>query len=216
MAFNKTIVASVALVGLLVSFQNCQRARMASKGTEADNASLAQGTEVDLGLPDTPPGPTPNPNPNPNPNPPPICQHDNGDNDSDSNSDDDSQDHSKHAHHKSSDGHQMCDDDSSDDSSEDDCVDHNGQEDGNREYICGVGGPGNSTRLEITDNELQPKQQGVKMLCMSKHACEVIAARAFPGARAEKRGYCQVDSNKNVKHISDEHLIPLVDKYLKR
>jgi tartrate dehydratase beta subunit/fumarate hydratase class I family protein len=108
----------------------------------------------------------------------------------------------------------MCDDDSSDDNSEDDCVDHNGHEDGNREYICGVAGPGNSTRLEITNNELQAKQEGVKMLCMTKHACEVIAAQAFPGAHAEARGYCRVDSNKNVKHISDEHLIPLVNKWL--
>jgi len=216
MSLPKVLAASIFGVCILVFFQNCQKAKMAATGT--DESSLARVNETDLELP---PGPGPNPGPNPNPNPTPTptpdpCPDDNGDHDSNSRSDDDSHDHSKHAHYKGSKyGHDMCDDESSDDHSADDCKDHHGKENGDREYICDIRKPGNDEAIGITEQEqLIVKHQGVKMVCMSKNACENIAAKAFPGARAEKRGYCKAGNNKNVKHVSDEHMEQLVNKYI--
>ena len=232
MSLPKLLLSIFTGTVLVLFFQNCQKAKMESKGT-TDNPSLARLNEVDLGLPPgtipdstatptpspdpiaTPtPGPTATPTPNPTPpvGPDPVCLTDDGDApDSDSNS----HDHGRHAHHKSSYGHHMCDDDSSDDNSGDDCKDPKKTEEGHREYICDIHKPGNSHALGITESEaLLVKHQGVKMLCMSRPACEVIAAAAFPGAKAEARGFCKVDSNKNVSHVSDARLQVLVDKWI--
>ncbi|MGE4132328.1 MAG: hypothetical protein AB7F86_11870 [Bdellovibrionales bacterium] len=182
--------------------------------------------------PDPGPSPSPNPNPNPNPNPTPTptpapnpnpdsCPSDNGDDDNssddkshdsssdnDSSSDDSSHDKQQKQNHNGGDN-------SSDDNSGDDCRDHNGREEGAREYVCTVMGPGSSTRLACGDDEISPLHEGPKFLCMTKKACEEIGGLAFPDARAEKRGWCKTDSNNHhVKHISDERMQELVDKYL--
>lgn len=216
MIIKKLALVSITGFCTLALFQNCQRAKMES--VKKDDASLARVNETDLGLPPAPapaPLPDPSPAPTPTPEPHPVCPTDNGDQDSNSVSDDDSHDHSQHSHYKSSYGHEMCDDHSSDDNSGDDCEDHDGQEQGKREYICDISKPGNDHAIGITENEsLEVKHQGVKLLCMSKQACEVIAARAFPGAKAEPRGFCKVDNNKNVKHVSDDRMEQLVNKYI--
>lgn len=211
MSMPKVLFAAIFGVCVLMFFQNCQKAKMATTGT--DESSLARVNEADLELP---PGPGPNPNPNPNPGPTPNpCPDDNGDHDSHSRSDDDSHDHSKHGHHKGRYGHDMCDDESSDDHSADDCKDPRDGRD--REYICDIRKPGNDHAIGITEQEqLIVKHQGVKLVCMSKQACEVIAAAAFPGARAEPRGFCKAGNNPNVKHVSDERMKQLVDKFIQQ
>lgn len=185
---------------------------------EAKNSNLGSLQVVngqDFTPPPGDPNPTPTPNPVPTPTPtPPMCPSDNGD----VSDDDSSTDHEHHAHHKASDGKEMCDDQSSDDRSGDDCEDHNGKESGSREYICGVNGPGKSDRIGITENEqLTPEHdshQGKKLVCMSQHACETLARKAFPESHTIRYGWCKTDSNKNVKHISDEHMKALIDKFI--
>ncbi len=220
MSLNRLFITIGLGVMMMIFFQNCQKAKMQTTG--ANLGSLQAVNEIDFQPPppgpDPGPTPTPNPNPNPNPNPDPEdpkCPTDNGDHRSDDSS---SHDHSKHAHYKGSHGHDMCDDDSSDDNSADDCKDHTGKEHGNREYICGISGPGKSDRIGITDNERldaqHDSQKDKKLVCMSEYACETIARKAFSKSHTIRYGWCKDSSNKKVKHISDENMKLLVDKFI--
>lgn len=217
MSFHKMFITIGLGVAMLIFFQNCQKAKLTTKGT--DIGSLQAVNEVDFQPPGPDPGPNPNPNPNPVPTPTPMpdpnCPDDNGDQHS---NDSKSHDHSKHAHYKGSHGHEMCDDDSSDDNSADDCKDHSGRESGDRDGICAISGPGQSDRVGITDNEnlgvQHDNQKGKKLVCMSENACVNIASKAFGRAHTIRHGWCKDGRNKSVKHISDENMKLLVDKYI--
>lgn len=232
MSMNKMFISTGLMLIMMIFFQNCQKAKMSAKGND-DLGSLQVVNQGDFQPPPLPdpgpaptptptpdpgPNPTPNPTPGPTPTPNPLCPDDNGDQRSDDDSDSDSHDHSKHGHHKNKNGHEMCDDDSSDDHSADDCKDHNGKEQGERMYICGINGPGKSLRVGVTDSEMltpeHDSHQGKRLVCMTEHACEVIVKQAFPDAHTMRYGWCKDGRNKNVKHLSDEHMQILVDDYI--
>lgn len=207
MSMNKLFISTGLALIMMIFFQNCQRAKMAAKG-DSDLGSLQVVNGDDFQPPPTDPPPTDPPPTDPPPTDPPVaCPTDDGDQDSDD-----------HSHDKYSKAGYNYDDHSSDDNSGDDCKDHHGKEKGNREYICGISGPGKSDRIGIDENEQLASQhdshKGKKLVCMSEHACEVIVRKAFPESHTIRYGWCKDDSNKNVQHLGDEKMKLLVDKYI--
>ncbi len=204
MSINKLSISLATVVAVVICFQNCQNAKMATNGaslTLVDDAGIQN--PLDNNNPPTTPNPTPAPTPAPSPDPSPTPSptpaptpaptptptpypHPEDDGDQDDN------------HHG------------------DDCRDPKGHEREDREYVCQISGPGKSTYvgLDKHGDDLERRHEGKKMLCMTRMACEVIAAQAFPGARAEKRGFCTNHGNKNVQHISEKRMQDLVEEYI--
>lgn len=186
MSMPKFFITIIGAVSVIIFFQNCQKAKMSTSGAEQSSLTGLGASSSDLnGLDNDPP-----------PNDPGSPDDDDDDdvagNPGGNDDDDDNGNGGGHCTH-----------------------DNNGHENGAREYVCVIAGPGESTHIGITSqNSLEAKHEGPKMLCMTKSACEVQGARAFSGAHAEFRGFCKNRHNKNVKHISDANMKLLVDKYI--
>lgn len=184
MSMAKAFISAMAIIGLLVFFQNCQRAKMSTSGIEQSSLTGLGASSTDLNNFDNNPPPNDPGNPDDDDDDDLAGNPDGDDNDGDHNN-----------------GHNCS-------------KDRNQHEMGDREYVCVIQGPGNSTHIGIIGNTLEAKHEGPKMLCMTKAACEVEGARAFKNPHAEIRGFCKNRHNKNVKHISDANMKLLVDKYI--
>ena len=69
-------------------------------------------------------------------------------------------------------------------------------------YICILGGPGNSVRVGYVSDGLVEHGRTPQVVCMSRNACLNIISRSFSVKGPERRGFCP---NRN------PHVIPMSD-----
>lgn len=102
------------------------------------------------------------------------------------------------------------DDKDSDDDSKDNGNNNDKDVDGNgHNYICILEGSGQSVHIGYRAGLVSDKNTP-EAVCMSKNACEVIAAEVFAVKFAKKKGYCP-NKNPHVIEMSDDEVQAGVD-----